>query len=408
MPPRGTATMTSATEADRLIAEHMPFWPTASVLIDDAVDRILAEPIVAERDIPAFDRVTMDGIAVAFAAFADGLREFEILGIQAAGAAASAIAHSRQCMRVMTGAVLPRGTDTVIPVERIDVTDGTARVRSDAHVTNGQFVHCQGTDRKRGTTVLEPGMRIGPPEMAVLASVGAATVATAYVPRVAVISTGDELVGVDGPIESYQIRSSNDYAVDAALRRHRCGEVSRLRLKDKPAELLEKISAAHEHNDVLVLSGGVSMGDFDFVPATLERLGVRLVFHRIEQKPGRPMWFGVSATTKPVFALPGNPVSALVCLTRYVVPALKAAMRSADRPMPVAQLARDVTDGPANWTYFVPATLAWRDDGAMIAAPRSINTSGDFSSLAGTDGIVELGPSAETRKAGSGVPFYSW
>jgi molybdopterin molybdotransferase len=400
--------MTSAAEATRLIAEYMPAWPMARVPLEDAAERVLAEPISAERDIPAFDRVTMDGIAIAFAAFADGRRDFEIAGVQAAGAAAAAIAHVHQCMRVMTGAVLPGGTDTVIPVERLDADERLARIRAGTEIARGQFVHRQGSDRARGTTVLEPGMRIGPPEMAVLASVGAAAITVAYEPRVAVISTGDELVGVDEPVAPYQIRSSNDYAVDAALRRHRCGVVTRLRLKDEPAELLARVGRAHDENDVLIMSGGVSMGDFDFVPATLERLGVRLVFHRIEQKPGRPMWFGVSAANKPVFALPGNPVSALVCLTRYVVPALRAAMRDTQAASSMVRLAHDVADGPPGWTYFVPVTLSWEADGAARATPRAINTSGDFSSLAGTDGIVELAPDARSRKAGAVVPLYMW
>jgi molybdopterin molybdotransferase len=163
----------------------------------------------------------------------------------------------------------------------------------------------------------------------------------------------------------------------------------------------------HDDNDILILSGGVSMGDFDFVPAVLEKLDAAVVFHRIEQKPGRPMWFGISGAGKPIFALPGNPVSTLLCMTRYVVPALAASLGLRAAPAEFARLSEPVS-GPANMTYFVPVILSWSDDGVESALPRPTNTSGDFASLAATDGFVELPSGRGEHPVGSFGRIYRW
>ena len=208
-------------------------------------------------------------------------------------------------------------------------------------------------------------------------------------------------------IQPYQIRSSNDRAIEASLVHHCQARVERVSLKDDPEIILEAIAKLHEENDALILSGGVSMGQYDFVPGVLERLGVELVFHRIEQRPGRPMWFGISQASKPVFALPGNPVSTLVCLTRYVIPALEHAMRLEPRPRETARLAGDVPF-PADLVYFLPIELSWDEAGAALATPRPTNTSGDFVSLGGTDGFVELPRGPNVHRAGTVARLFRW
>jgi molybdopterin molybdotransferase len=308
----------------------------------------------------------------------------------------------------MTGAVRPAGTDAVIPVERIRIEADRATVDDSAVVEPGRFIHAQGSDRKRGETVLEPGVRIGPAEIAVLASAGYAEVATALPARIAVISTGDELVAVDAPaVAPYQIRSSNDLAIEASLTRSHLAACSRTTLPDEPETILAAVSQLHADNDVLILSGGVSMGDFDFVPAVLEKLEATVVFHRIEQKPGRPMWFGISGAGKPIFALPGNPVSTLLCMTRYVVPALSAMLGLRPPPAEYALLGEAVS-GPKNMSYFVPVILNWSGGAIESALPRPTNTSGDFSSLAATDGFIELPSGRGDHPAGSPGRIYRW
>ncbi len=255
--------MTSVAEAEALIAEHMPERPSERVPIAAAAGRILAEPIRAERDQPPFDRVTMDGIAVASAAWAGGRRSFSIHAVQAAGEPAIECPSPAACVRVMTGAVRPAGTDAVIPIERVTITGETAAVADDAVVAPGRFIHPQGSDRRAGVEVLQPGIRIGPAETAVLASAGRARVAVAALPGIAVVSTGDELVAVDAPaIEPFQIRSSNDLAVAAALVRAGIRDCARVMLPDDPDHILASVRELHAANDILILSGGVSMGEF--------------------------------------------------------------------------------------------------------------------------------------------------
>jgi molybdopterin molybdotransferase len=399
--------MTEVAEAEALILEHLPRLGSRRERLADCVDRVLAEDIAAERDQPPFDRVTMDGIAIAGRDWEAGVRRFEIAGTQAAGAPPLALGGPGRCVEVMTGAVLPRDADTVIPVERIARASGAAAVDPRATVTPRQYVHPRGSDRRAGGRLLAAGTRIGPPEMAVLASAGRATVAVAELPRVAIVSTGDELVDVDEPLAEYQIRSSNDRAIEASLVRAKLARVTRTRLRDDAAMLHAELAARLADNDVLVLSGGVSMGQFDLVPGVLGELGARRLFHRVQQRPGKPLWFGVSARGQPIFALPGNPVSTLVCATRYLVPALRAAAGLARPPAENVTLAASA-DALPELTHFIPVKLAWSAAGAALATPRPTNTSGDFAALAGTDGFVELPARREAYPEGTAVRLFRW
>ncbi|HEX7079685.1 MAG TPA: molybdopterin molybdotransferase MoeA [Gammaproteobacteria bacterium] len=399
--------MTETYEAERLILERMPSAAACRERLEHCVDRVLAEDVFAERDQPPFDRVTMDGIAIAYRDWSSGTRRFTAAGTQAAGAAQLTLPGPGRCIEVMTGAIMPAGCDTVIPVERVERRGEEIEVRLEAEVTERQFVHPQGSDRRKGARVLARGTRIGPPEMAVLASAGCAEVAVAALPRIAVISTGDELVDVGEPLAPHQIRSSNDRAIEAALLRERLAVVSRTRLPDDERALLDAIQRLHAEHDALILSGGVSMGQFDYVPAVLDRLGATLVFHKIEQRPGRPMWFGVSGDGKPVFALPGNPVSTLVCVTRYVLPALRASLGLEPFVVEYAVLTAPVTM-PARLTYFMPVVVESTSDGVLHATPRPTNTSGDFITLAGTAGFVELPHGPPAYPEGASARLYRW
>ncbi len=385
----------------------MPAFRSRAIPLADAVNAVLHEEVHAERDQPPFDRVTMDGIAIAYRDWQQGKRNFDVVGTQAAGAPALSISDSGQCVEIMTGAVLPAGADTVIPVERIIRSEKEALVEESAEVSSGQFVHPRGSDRKSGSLILRPGIRLGSPEIAVLASAGRATIQAAALPLVAVISTGDELVDVDEPLADYQIRSSNDRAIEASLAQHFVARVTRSRLKDERDEMLEAIRTLHDQNDVLILSGGVSMGRYDFVPSVLEELKVELVFHRVEQRPGRPMWFGLSRDDKPVFALPGNPVSTMVCLRRYVLPALQQMLGLEPANAERVELGADV-EFAADLTYFLPAVISWTKAAVGVAEPRPTNTSGDFVSLAGTDGFVELPRGRDVYPAGTAVRLFRW
>ncbi len=401
-------------DAQQRILDTIPQLPAIATPIERAAGEVLREPVTAERDQPPFDRVTMDGIALRYDAFADGTTRFRSLGTQAAGAAAMQVTDPGTCVEVMTGTPLPHGTDCVVPVERIDreeSADGSVHLQlaDDANPMQHQFIHPQGSDYLRASTLLSPGTRLGAPEMAVLASSGLATVQVTRRPRIAVLPTGDELIAPGAPIADHQIRRSNDFAICAALRARGYQQLDVESLADEPA-LLEHAIARHlERQDALVLTGGVSMGKFDHLPKIMDRLGVELVFHRIQQRPGRPMWFGVHpARGVCVFALPGNPVSSLVCLTRYVLPALDHALGLPAREPEWVQLAEAVTFKP-NLYYHLAVRLAHRqEDGATLALPHPTNTSGDFASLAGSPGFVQLDADQDTFAAGHVAQLWRW
>jgi len=399
--------MTEVADAERMISERMMPFGSQMLPLSEAVNTVLHETVVAERDQPPFDRVTMDGIAIAHRDWQAGTRTFNVVGTQGAGVPALSITEAGQCVEIMTGAVLPGNTDSIIPVERITRTQDAAQVDASAEVSQGRFVHPRGSDRKAGSPLLNPGIRLASPEIAVLASAGRAEVRAAELPLVAVISTGDELVDVDEPIATYQIRSSNDRAIEASLTRHSVARVMRSRLKDDRDKMLEAIRELHDQSDVLILSGGVSMGQYDLVPSVLQELKVELVFHRIEQRPGRPMWFGISRDAKPVFALPGNPVSTMICLHRYVLPALQQGLGLQPTSAERITLSTDV-ELSANLTFFLPVVITWTDAGIGIAEPRPTNTSGDIVTLAGTDGFVELPRGEGKHVKGTAVRLFRW
>ena len=365
---------------------------------------ILREPIIARREQPPFDRVTMDGIALSSIA-ANNRREFKVVATQAAGAPALDLSGPGDCIEVMTGAMLPRGCDCVVPVEKIVRRGDVILLADEVQPEPFMNVHPRGSDVSTGARLLEPGVRLGPAEIAVIASNGQHEVAASVDPVITVISTGDELVEPGNPVADYQIYRSNAFAVLAALRRRGFTRLNQDHLPDDLRTLRERLRHHLERSDVLVLSGGVSMGRFDYVPQVLQELGIETVFHKVAQRPGKPFWFGVGGG-KTVYALPGNPVSTLMCLVRYVVAGLDAARGAASQQLETIRLSHDFEVKPA-LSLFVPAIVSFAD-GVRVARLRPTRGSGDFVSLLGTDGFVELPPGPIQVAANTAVPFYPW
>jgi molybdopterin molybdotransferase len=391
--------------AEAAIHEHAPVLPSEARPLDALIGAVLREPIRATRDQPPFDRVTMDGIAFAYAAYAEGRRRFRIAGTQPAGAPPATLHDPETCYEVMTGAIAPHGCDCVVPVEKLSIRDGIAELSDSATPAPGANIHARGTDCPQGRLLLTPGTRLGPTEIAVIASTGAATATVSRDPRIAVVSTGDELIEPGQPAQAWQVHRSNAYAVLAALLRHGLRHVSQHHLPDDLEVLRARLRTLLDANDVLILSGGVSMGRFDLVPQVLQELGVASVFHKIAQRPGKPMWFGVAPGGKCVYALPGNPVSTLVCLARYVYAGLAKA-QGAKLPAQYVRLGADFAVKPA-LTYFLPVAIV-QEGGMAIAHPRPTQGSGDFTSLVGTDGFVELPPGPIVVARDTLVPFFTW
>jgi len=379
--------------------------PAQKVALREGVGRILRQPVQAERDNPPFDRVCMDGIAVASGAFASGTRSFRLQGTQAAGVAPMRLAEATAAIEVMTGAVLPPGTDSVIPLEEYDLADDRLTLKAEATAEPWRNVQRRGCDSVPGVPMLTPGMRLGAAELAVVASAGLASVQVSCQPKIAVVSTGDELIEPGLPIADHQVRRSNAYAVCAALQLHGYTDVVDQHFRDDESVMRGQLGAILESRDVVVLSGGVSKGKFDFVPSALKSLGVTELINQVAQRPGRPMWFGIGRQNQLVFGLPGNPVSTLLCLVRYVVPALAAA--TGQRAREPERLAVTQAMPGRKMTYFMPVTLVDRD-GTTLGEPRAPQGSGDFLALAGTDGFVELPPQPEGYPAGFVADFCRW
>jgi molybdopterin molybdotransferase len=398
--------MLSTAQARDAILAAIPAAGTETVAVADATGRVLRESVLAERDQPPFDRVTMDGIAIRYSDVVAGSRSFPIQAMQAAGDPVLTL-QAGACIEIMTGAALPDGADCIVPVERITVADGAARIEPDCHPEPRQFIHPRGSDHLQGAELLTPGTRISPLDIAVIASCGLTELSVSRSPVIRVISTGNELVPAGRPIEPQQIRMSNGPALIAMLGQHGYRQSTHDHIADDPAVLTERIGRHLDAADVLVLSGGVSMGKADYLPRVFEALGVKLVFHKVSQRPGKPMWFGIGPGGQAVFALPGNPVSALVCCRQYVVPALDAAAGLRPSPPEFAALARDVSFEP-QLTCFLPVRLLYSVGGPVLGMPVHTNTSGDFTALSGTDGYVEL-PLEQTHfPTGTAVRLYRW
>jgi molybdopterin molybdotransferase len=306
----------------------------------------------------------------------------------------------------MTGAMLPVGCDAVVPVEQVQRAGEFAEIGRKPPQP-WQNVHRRGTDCRQGALLLSAGTRLSAPEVAIAAGAGMARLRVSAQPMIVVISTGNELVEPGELIEPHQVRRSNAYGITAALRHHGYTRVADDHVRDDAAELRSRLGFHLHTHDVLILSGGVSMGKLDLVPRVLEELGVGLVFHHIAQRPGKPMWFGVAQSGPAVFALPGNPVSTLVCLSRYVLPALRAAMGETRGHPPRIALTAPV-EVKAPLAFYLPVKLRSDDWGRTSAEPRPTNGSGDFTALAGTDGFIELPPGPNSFPKGHVARFFPW
>jgi molybdopterin molybdotransferase len=390
--------------AEQTIAERFAPLPFEVRPLERCIGHTLRQDVYAERDNPPFDRVCMDGIAIR----SEGAgRKYLIEATQPAGAPAVSLSNPANAIEVMTGAVLPRGTDCVVPLEEYDLVENLLTLKESALVKAYRNVQRRGEDSAPGTPMLRAGTRLGAPEIAVVASAGLAKVQVSAQPAFMVISTGDELVDPGQPIAEHQVRRSNVYAVVAALHEHGFERIGQDHIQDDEELLRARLARHLDRYDVLILSGGISKGRFDLVPKALKSLGVQEVFQQVAQQPGRPMWFGIGTRGQAVFGLPGNPVSTLMCLVRYVLPAAVTAMGTASPAPERVGLASAVTRA-RKFATFMPVVLEHSASGVRTATPRPPNGPGDFLSLAGTDGFIELPPQPEPYQAGFVARFYRW
>ena len=391
--------MVTVSEATAIIQNHLYRPEKETVHLDQSIGRILAEAIKADRDLPPFDRVAMDGIAIAFDSFQEGWRDFKVEATLAAGQPRITLKDPHNCIEVMTGTMLPVGCDTVIRYEDVIIVNKIAKLKG-SPIEKGQSIHPRAHDAKRGDVLLSPGNKIAASEVALLASVGRRDAIVVAFPKTAIISTGNELVDISDPPQPHQLRRSNSYTLHAALS-GMGGHPDIFHLPDDRNVLDRELGKIMTDRQLIILSGGVSKGKFDFVPAALESLGVQMLFHEVSQKPGKPFWFG--ATKKQVvFALPGNPVSTFMCFYQYIYPWLMKSMGVEPAPS-YAFLAEDFSFKP-ELTYFLEVSVK-NESGKLMAYPKPGGGSGNFANLKMVDGFLEL-PARETLfKAGEVFPY---
>ena len=383
--------------------------PISELPLEKALGKVLAQPLKADRDFPPYHRVTMDGIAIAHKDWNRGQRSFRLTDTQLAGSVPKTFAGPGTCIEVMTGAVLPPGTDTVIKVEELKwEKKGDSQWVSilSEDLPQGLNVHAQGTDRKAQDQLVPAGTLLGPAEIAVAATIGATHISVKHPIKVAVVSSGDELVDVSATPLPHQIRKSNSYMLQAAL--HTMGvSATRTHLPDNPDAIKQRISELLEDNQVIIMTGGVSKGKADYVPGALDALGVEKIFHKIQQRPGKPFWFGKHPDNKVVFALPGNPVSSFIGFYRYIQPWIMQQMGSKVSDQLYAQLAEPFHFAP-DLTYFLLVNTSVDKSGAYQARPIPGSGSGDHANLLRCNAFLELPFDRTDFKAGEVFPMWRY
>jgi molybdopterin molybdotransferase len=386
--------------ASGLIDAHR--WKAESELLplDQVLGRVLAEPVFADRDLPPYDRVAMDGIAITYSAFQSGINLFRVAGTASAGMTAIQISDHSDCIEVMTGAILPIGADAVVRYEDITIEGGYAKINLN-QLYQWMNIHRQGSDARSTDQLLQVGTLISSAEIPLLASIGKSLVAVCSLPRTAIISTGDELVDINLVPLDHQIRISNSYALQAGLSVHHVS-ADLFHLNDQSEANDSALKNILSNYDLIILSGGVSKGKFDWVPKALEDAGVQRHFHQVNQKPGKPLWFG-SGSGKVVFALPGNPVSTFLCLYRYIIPWLRSSL-GLSAQMHEVQLMHDY-EMKLEATYFLQVKIV-NEGGFRYAIPVPGGGSGDFVNLLHTDGFIEIPAGKKTYPSRSVFPYY--
>lgn len=390
-------------EAIDIITQNPFQLKTEAVSLNDSDGRVLAEDIIADRDLPPYDRVTMDGISINFEAYITGQRSFEIEKTIGAGMPKSSLEDAAKCVQIMTGAIMPEGADTVIRYEDISIEGNVATINEE--VIHKQNIHFKGQDKLQGEIVLAKGITLGATEAIVAAAVGKSSLEVIKLPKAAIITTGDELVDIDETPLAHQVRRSSNYGAQNVLKQWGI-DSKQYHLKDDKALMVEEISRILEAYELVVITGGVSRGKFDYLPEVLDELGVTKHFHKVKQRPGKPFWFGTAQNGSTVFALPGNPVSSFVCANAYIRPWLKASQHIPYQ-LPLVKLMNDVIFKP-DLTYFLECSTRVSSEAVIEAQTFKGNGSGDFANMTQADGFVVLPQGKTNFKAGEVYPYIAY
>lgn len=383
--------------AQRIVLGSVATLGVESVKLEQSLGRVLAESVCANRDLPPYDVSAMDGFAVRSADVVNAPVTLEIIEDIKAGDMPTKIVQTGQCSRIMTGAPLPQGADAVIRVEDTQVESHTS-VQIVKAVKCGNDIRSQGEGMKTGEVVLQTGTEITPGVIGILATVKVVQFAVHRRPRIAILSTGNELEGMDDPVDPNKIPDSNTYALMGQIQALGIEPVLLGIARDDPVELEQYLRRGLEF-DVLLVSGGTSVGVHDYVRPTIEKLGVQMKFWRVAMKPGHPLAFGTANKTA-VFGLPGNPVSSMICVEEFVAPALRQMMGSSrlHRRTVAASLAHNIKHQIGR-TEFVRVQLTCHENG-YVASTTGTQSSGVLLSMAKADGLLIIPAESKGLAAG--------
>ncbi|NQV32335.1 MAG: molybdopterin molybdotransferase MoeA [Phycisphaeraceae bacterium] len=378
-----------------------------SLPLADADGFCLAQDVRADRNLPPTDRSAMDGYALRAADVERFSGKLELTGEAAAGQVFTSKIKPGKCVRIFTGAVVPSGIDTVVKVEHTQETGGVVTVLEP--VASGDNIRRQGEETAKGQVVLTKGTILGPIQVGLCATLGKAVVKVYGRPRVAVISTGTEIVAPDQTAKSWQIRDANGPALCAALKTAGCGKAFYRIAQDNASALRKTLRSALKNRDVVLLSGGVSVGRYDLVPQVIQEIGAKVRFHKVAIKPGKPVLYATFGRNQHIFGLPGNPLSALTGLHEFVLPAIRrmAGVGEQDcHPSVYLPLAETLTPRGKRLEH-VLVRIVQRETGPKLV-PVLSRGSADLVAANLADGVVLLPRDKRKCLAGKYVEFRSW
>jgi len=394
-------------EALRIVLECVRPLKTTRRPLEEALGYCLAENVLADRDMPPARRSTMDGYAVRSSDLAKCPCTLRLVGEVAAGSASRPRVRPGTCVRVLTGANIPPGADAVVMVEQTEATDDLVTFQK--KVPAGSNIRIRGEEAKRGAVLLSKGTVLGPVQIGLCAAVGKAELKVCARPNVAVLCTGEELRAVSAPVRAHELRNSNGPALLAALRN--CGYTNSTLgvVPDDVGALTPKVKQATAKHHVLVLTGGVSVGKYDFVPEAVAQIGATVRFHGVAMKPGKPLLYATLSGNRHIFGLPGNPLSAMTGFYEFVLPALcrmSGLPKKECRPSMHLPLSRALRSTRGR-VECVLAQLLWRKKGPLVR-PLKSHGSADLVAGAQADGVVVVPVGVQDLPAGSLVEFRPW
>jgi len=390
--------MISVSEARKIISDNVSFLQPVTLALQESAGLILAEDVYAKTDIPAFPQSSMDGYAFSFEGWKQ-YKKLKISGEVAAGSNETFSLTPENAVRIFTGAAVPPGADTVVMQEKIKTINGELIIE-DEILKEGNSVRPKGSEIKAGALALEKENILSPAAIGFLAGIGITEVKVHPNPSISIIVTGNELQQPGQPLKYGQVYESNSFTLKAVLRQLQIENVQTLKTKDKPEIVTATLNKMLGQCDVVLLTGGVSVGDYDFVLQATNKCGVEKLFHKIKQRPGKPLYFGKKGN-KLVFGLPGNPASVLTCFYQYVIPALeKLSKRLISLQILKVPLANSFQK-TAGLTHFLKGIY-----NGKTATPLDAQESYRLSSFAKANCLIQIDEEVTSLKEGELVDVY--